>query len=105
MIILGHTHNYSTEIFRIHRVKNTIPITYTLIDYKDQIIAGSFYKEELKKVKYPDFYLISEVVDCKHGKARVRYYGMDETYDTWEDIKSVDPKLLEMYYKNKKKNK
>jgi len=45
----GYTPNYTTEIFKIRRVKNTFPKTYLLEDLDGSPIQGRVYKEELKK--------------------------------------------------------
>lgn len=39
------------EIFVIDKILNTNPVTYTLKDLNDDVIVGSFYKQELQKSK------------------------------------------------------
>ena len=58
----GYTSNWRTEIFTVDRVMSTNPVTYKLKDYQDQSIGGSFYEQELLKVKYPDIYLVEKVL-------------------------------------------
>jgi hypothetical protein len=41
---------YTTEIFTIHQILNTKPITYKIKDKKGEILQGSLYNEELAKV-------------------------------------------------------
>ena len=38
------------EKFKIHKVFLTNPITYSLIDFKGEVIEGKFYREELQKI-------------------------------------------------------
>jgi len=45
----GYTQNYTTEIFKIRKVKSTYPKTYLLEDLDGSPIQGGFYKEEIKK--------------------------------------------------------
>jgi len=45
----GYTPNYTTEIFKIRKVKNTYPKTYLLEDLDSSPIRGIFYIEDLKK--------------------------------------------------------
>lgn len=45
----GYTPNYTSEIFVIKKVLNTIPVTYKIIDKNGEEIKGSFYSEELSK--------------------------------------------------------
>jgi len=40
---------WSEEIFTADQIKNTIPVTYILRDTSEEVIAGSFYNEELQK--------------------------------------------------------
>jgi len=54
--------NWSEEIFTVDQIKNTIPLTYILRDTSEEIIAGSFYNEELQKTNQ-EVYRIEKVID------------------------------------------
>jgi len=43
----GYAQNYGETIYRIHSVKNTKPETYELASLDNQLIIGSWYKQEL----------------------------------------------------------
>ena len=46
----GYTPNWSSEIFIVDKVKDTVPYTYNnLKDLNDEEILGSFYDRELQK--------------------------------------------------------
>ena len=45
----GYTPNWSTEIFTINKVNDTVPYTYNLKDLNGEEIIGSFYDRELQK--------------------------------------------------------
>ena len=45
----GYTPNWSTEIFIVDKVNDTVPYTYNLKDLYDEEIIGSFYDRELQK--------------------------------------------------------
>ena len=47
----GYTPNWSTEIFIVDKINDTVPYTYTLKDLTDEEIIGSFYDRELQKTK------------------------------------------------------
>ena len=47
----GYTPNWSTEIFIINKINDTVPYTYNLKDLNGEKIIGSFYDKELKKTK------------------------------------------------------
>ena len=47
----GYAPNWSSEIFIVDKVNDTIPYTYNLKDLNDKEIIGSFYDRELRKTK------------------------------------------------------
>ena len=47
----GYAPNWSSEIFIVDKVNDTIPYTYNLKDLNDKEIIGSFYDRELQKTK------------------------------------------------------
>ena len=47
----GYTPNWSTEIFIVDKVNDTVPYTHNLKDLNDKDIIGSFYDKELQKTK------------------------------------------------------
>ena len=44
----GHTPNWSSEIFIVDKINDTVPYTYNLKDLNDEEIIGSFYYKELQ---------------------------------------------------------
>ena len=48
----GYTPNWSTEIFIVNKINDTVPYTYNLKDLNDEDIIGSFYDRELQKLNY-----------------------------------------------------
>ena len=47
----GYTPNWSTEIFTVNKIKDTVPYTYNLKDLNGEEIIGRFYDRELQKTK------------------------------------------------------
>ena len=47
----GCTPDWSTEIFIINKVNDTVPYTYNLKDLNGEEIIGSFYDRELQKTE------------------------------------------------------
>ena len=45
----GYVPNWSEEVFVIKEVKNTVPWSYILSDFKCEEIVGIFYKKDLRK--------------------------------------------------------
>ena len=49
--IFAKGYNWSTEIFIVDKINDTVPYTYNLKDLNDEEITGSFYDRELQKTK------------------------------------------------------
>ena len=47
----GYTPNWSTEIFIINKINDTVPYTYNIKDLNGEKIIGRFYDKELQKTK------------------------------------------------------
>ena len=47
----GYTPNWSTEIFIVDKINDTVSYTYNHKDLNDEEIIGSFYDRELQKTK------------------------------------------------------
>ena len=48
----GYAPNWSSEIFIVNKINDTVPYTYNLKDLNDEEIIGSFYDKELQKTKF-----------------------------------------------------
>ena len=48
----GYTPNWSSEIFIVDKINDTVPYTYNLKDLNDEEIIGSFYDKELQKTTF-----------------------------------------------------
>ena len=47
----GYISQWKKEIFQIAYIVRTWPVTYVLIDRNNEILAGSFYSQELNKIE------------------------------------------------------
>ena len=83
----GFTDNWSTEIFYVVKALSTSPVTYTIRDWKGEPIQGSFYKEELQKVREPTEYRIEKVLQRKKVRGRwmnlVKWHGYGDEFNQW----------------------
>ena len=43
----GYTTNWNRELFKIHKINNTNPVTYDLVDENNEQIEGKYYEQEL----------------------------------------------------------
>lgn len=85
----GYFPNWSTELFKVRKVKLTNPVTYLLDDMRGQPILGSFYNEELQKTRYSDIYLVEKVLRRKQNKVYVKWLGLDKSHNSWINKNNV----------------
>lgn len=90
----GYTFNWSEELFKVNTVKTSVPVSYVLVDMGDDPIKGTFYDQELKKTKIPDYARIDKIVQRKVHKGRkmvrVKWKGYDNKFNTWELAKDIE---------------
>ena len=68
---------------------------YTVQDLIERPIEGTFYEEELQKVKHPDIFRIEKVLK-KHTKNKKTEYlvywsGYGPDFDSWIQSSDIDP--------------
>ena len=85
----GYKPSWTGEVFTIHQVKDTKPVTYILQDENKEIIKGGFYEQELMKTKYPDVYLIEQVIKRQGDKLYVKWLGYPNSHNSWINSKDV----------------
>ena len=89
----GYLPNWSEEIYKVIKVKNTIPFTYILEDTSGETVIGSFYNEEIQKTKQKVF-RIEKVIRKKkingeeHGL--VKWLGYNQKFNEWIPMKYIE---------------
>lgn len=79
----GYTPNWTTEIFKIKSIQITNPVTYTLEDYQGNPIKGGFYKEEIRKTRFPNTYLVEKVLKSRSNRVYVKWLGFSNQHNSW----------------------
>lgn len=79
----GYTPNWTNEIYTVHRIQPTVPVTYLLKDHKGEVLEGGFYEHELSKTSVGDVYLVEKILQRKGDRVRVRWLGFDGKHDSW----------------------
>ena len=79
----GYTPNWTTELFKIFRIKFGYPTVYILKDFNDSEIKGAFYAEELQKVKHNNAYLVEKILKRKGNKVFVKWLGFSNKDNSW----------------------
>ena len=85
----GYHPSWTGEVFKVHEVKDTKPVTYILKDENDELIKGGFYEPELLKTKYPGVYLVEKVIRKKGDQLSFKWLGYPTSYNSWINAKDV----------------
>ena len=76
---------WTEEIFQITLQLSRTPVVYTVQDLPERPVEGTFYEEELQKVKCPDIFRIEKVLKkrTKNKKTEylVRWSGYESDFD------------------------
>lgn len=85
----GYTPNWSVELFKVKKVNQTNPRTFLLEDMNGGEILGGFYREELKKTKLKNVYLIEKILKETKNRLYVKWLGFDSLQNSWINKKDV----------------
>lgn len=83
------TASWSKELFQIHEVLKTNPITYRVRDLNSEVIEGSFYERELQQVLLPrrrEFKIEKVIKTRGKGKRKqllIKWMGYPESFNSW----------------------
>ena len=66
-----YTQRWTEEVFKISKIKLTIPVTYKITDYNEEDIQGSFYEQEIQKTSQGTF-RIEKVLKRQGDKCLVK---------------------------------
>ena len=58
-------------------------------DYQNKPTSGSFYEEEIEKVKNPDIYLIEKVLKKRGNELYVKWLGFNKSHNSWINKNNV----------------
>jgi transposase InsO family protein len=89
----GYLPNWSEQVYKIIKIKQTIPTTYIIADLKGEVIKGSFYEQELQKTDQSVF-RIEKVIRKKkiNGKqyGLVKWIGYNKDFNEWLPMSEID---------------
>lgn len=85
----GYIPNWSNELFKIHAIKPTKPVTYILEDSSGEVLKGGFYQEELSKTSVDNVYLVEKVLQRRGNKVKVRWLNFDKNSDSWINASDI----------------
>ena len=89
----GYLPNWSEALYVVQEVKKTIPITYIVKDTNGEVIAGSFYTEELQKSSQ-EVFRIEKIIRKKKIKGvphgLVKWLGYDSKFNEWKPMSELE---------------
>ena len=87
--------NWNKEIFQITHQLSRTPVVYTVQNLQERPIEGTFYEEEMHKVKRPHIFRIEKVLKKRTKNKKTEYlvhwsgYGPD--FDSWIQSLDIEP--------------
>ena len=85
----GYLPHWSTEIFTVRKVQQTVPHTYLLQDLNGAPISGSFYREQMQKTQFVNDYLVERVVRKRGDRLFVKWLGFPPEHNSWINAADV----------------
>ena len=90
----GYDESWTEEVFTVAKIVPSRPPSYKLKEYDGSDIKGSFYEQELQKVKKPSVFRIEKILKQRRVRGgRRQYYvkwrGYPHKYNSWVDAHSV----------------
>ena len=85
----GYLPNWTEELFTVSSINTKyFPITYKLKDYHDEVIEGSFYRQEIQKVtQKDDVFLVEKVIRSEKRRNEVwsfvKWKGYPSSMNSW----------------------
>ena len=84
----GFDQTHSHEVFQISEIVNSYPITYKLMDYKNEPIQGCFYKNEIQLVdKSDDLWQVEQIISQRKQRGvteyLVKWFGYPSEANSW----------------------
>ena len=90
----GFLPQWTKEIFVVRQRENTHPYVYRLRDQKNENLRGTFYEQELQKVRDKDVFRIEKVLKERGRRALVRWAGYGPDADSWIPLSSITSQYL-----------
>ena len=85
----GYTPNWTEEVFVVHDVQRTTPVTYRVHDLMDEPIDGTFYEQQLQKTSQTKF-RIDKVLRKRRGQALVKWKGYPDKFNSWVPVHDLE---------------
>ena len=88
IFLIKDTLRIGNEVLVINKVRNTLPWTNVVSNFKDEDIIGIFCKKELQKSSQTDFRIV-KVINRKDNRLYAKWKSHDSLFNTWIHIKDI----------------
>ena len=90
----GYTPNWTREIFKIDKIKATVPVSYKIKDLNNEELTGSFYEQELQKIEnFDETFDIDQIIKTKVVNKKTQYFvswkGYPASFNSWVPKESI----------------
>ena len=85
----GYTPNWTEEVFVVHQILPTQPVTYEIRYLADEPIVGSFYEQQMHKTTQSTF-RIEKVLSKRKGQALVKSKGYPGKFNSWIPLEDLE---------------
>lgn len=90
----GYTPKWSRELFRVTKVMlDERPTVYRIEDYNGESIEGTFYRQELQRVKEPEAFQIEKIIQERRVRGKKQYFvkwlGYPDSFNSWVDQRDM----------------
>ena len=83
----GYLPGWTEEVFLVQGIASTRPVvTYTLTEWNETPIKGTFYEQDVQKVVLPDeaLFRVEKVLKRKGNQVFVAWKGWPKEYNSWK---------------------
>lgn len=83
----GYTSNWTIELFKITECVKRFPAVYRIQDLLGEPILGTFYPQQIQKVKLKETYPIEKIINKRYKKGDIEYFvkyrGYPDKFNQW----------------------
>lgn len=83
----GYESNWTEEIYIVTECVQRIPVVYRIKDLLDEPIQGTFYAQELQKVRLKEEFTVEKIIKKRTRKGRLEYFikysGYPDKFNQW----------------------
>ena len=75
--------SWTRELFTVNKILDTVPVTYNIRDDHGDVLEGSFYEQEIQKVKDDNVFRIERILKKTGKNFFVKWLGYDNSFNSW----------------------